>query len=376
MLMKMVLTMLILPSFLSFLPTPHTFVSPSRAASTMTLSAEGGGGWFGRRRKKDDDKDDESDVDDELLPERLPISFRTDNGTRDAEFDLSPLPSSPASSSTPGGALSSRSSASLSTNLNKNEYSKMVSSLTPSDLIGRFMSTAPHSVQTAVKTTILGLVGTLPKMAFDTSVTASTQRLASLCFQLQMTGYMFKNAEYRLSLNQSLNTRSLPGTVTSPTDDASDPVVRGKVKVSVAPGQTVEVDADAYMGELRSEVTRLRAELARTREKKEAKERGDLLGYIRGLPEQQMMGLTNTITPDVLEAMRNLVDNVLAGIDSDDDDASVTSTDGKGDPDTVVTVESGNAIAELCMWQLVTGYNLRELEVREEFESQFKPEDN
>jgi len=35
-------------------------------------------------------------------------------------------------------------------------------------------------------------------------------------------------------------------------------------------------------------------------------------------------------------------------------------------------MQSGNAIAELCMWQLVTGYNLRELEVREEFETKFR----
>lgn len=34
-------------------------------------------------------------------------------------------------------------------------------------------------------------------------------------------------------------------------------------------------------------------------------------------------------------------------------------------PDTV-TEQSGEALAQLCMWQLVVGYNLRTLEVREE----------
>jgi hypothetical protein len=34
---------------------------------------------------------------------------------------------------------------------------------------------------------------------------ATTQRaLASLMFQLEMTGYMFRNAEYRLALSKSL----------------------------------------------------------------------------------------------------------------------------------------------------------------------------
>ena len=41
-------------------------------------------------------------------------------------------------------------------------------------------------------------------MAFETKTVATGERLASLMFQLQMTGYMFKNAEYRLSLSQSL----------------------------------------------------------------------------------------------------------------------------------------------------------------------------
>ena len=53
-------------------------------------------------------------------------------------------------------------------------------------------------------------------------------------------------------------------------------------------------------------------------------------------------------------AMKGLVNVVMAGIG-----------EGKIGPDTV-TEQSGEAMAQLCMWQLVVGYNLRELEVREE----------
>ena len=38
--------------------------------------------------------------------------------------------------------------------------------------------------------------------------------------------------------------------------------------------------------------------------------------------------------------------------------------DGKIGANTV-TEQSGEAMAQLCMWQLAVGYNLRELEVRE-----------
>ena len=32
--------------------------------------------------------------------------------------------------------------------------------------------------------------------------------------------------------------------------------------------------------------------------------------------------------------------------------------------------QSGSAMAQLCMWQLVIGYNLRELEVRDQLQKQ------
>jgi hypothetical protein len=74
----------------------------------------------------------------------------------------------------------------------RNPYLAVVTRLSPSDIISRFTSTAPPSVQNAVRSTILGLIGGLPKMAFETTTVATGQKLASLMFQLQMTGYMFK----------------------------------------------------------------------------------------------------------------------------------------------------------------------------------------
>jgi hypothetical protein len=113
----------------------------------------------------------------------------------------------------------------------------------------------------------------------------STETLASLMFQLQMTGYMFKNADYRLSLKQSLSgaterlsngqvaaaaktlapapgstTRSR-GTSTSFSSSAgpaafkdtplSERPVSGTVSVTTADGKTLAVDADAYVAELK-----------------------------------------------------------------------------------------------------------------------------
>lgn len=60
-------------------------------------------------------------------------------------------------------------------------------------------------MQDAVRTTVLGLLGSLPRHAFETTAIATGDALANLMFQLQMTGYMFKNAEYRLSLKSSMS---------------------------------------------------------------------------------------------------------------------------------------------------------------------------
>ena len=76
--------------------------------------------------------------------------------------------------------------------LARNPYMKVVSQLSPSELISKFTATAHPRVQNAVRTTILGLIGGLPKMAFETTTITTGQKLASLMFQLQMTGYMFK----------------------------------------------------------------------------------------------------------------------------------------------------------------------------------------
>ena len=164
-------------------------------------------------------------------------------------------------------------------------------------------------------------------MQFETKTVATGERLASLMFQLQMTGYMFKNAEYRSSMSSSLGSGGLSdgggrmllggssdgdakayregkgrlkgkikvkyGGAKSSEDDAANDdtnnneqrLVKGDRKTVnpkqtstfSTPGMEVEVDAQAYMSELRGEVSRLRDELDATKQAKEEEIRKDLL---------------------------------------------------------------------------------------------------
>jgi hypothetical protein len=57
---------------------------------------------------------------------------------------------------------------------------------------------------------ITSLLGSLPPLEFDARMTTTGDKLSALMLQLQMTGYMLRNAEYVMSLRRllQLKTRS------------------------------------------------------------------------------------------------------------------------------------------------------------------------
>ena len=207
------------------------------------------------------------------------------------------------------------------------------------------------------------MLGNAGGFALETATVTTSEKLANLMFQLQMTGYMFKNAEYRISLSQSLS--DVPALPPGQFDDiaedvatgASLPPVEGQVTVKLGESE-VSIDADAYMSELRDEVATLRRELEEVENERRLASQKDLLAYIRSLPEQQMASMTSEITDDVLDGMKKLVYSIMKGMGTSNVEANT------------LLQQSGSAMAQLCMWQLVIGYNLRELEVRDQLQKQ------
>jgi hypothetical protein len=67
---------------------------------------------------------------------------------------------------------------------------RIMTSKTPNQLIGEFVSTANPQVVNAMTGAISSLLGGLssPAMGVETIVKASGEKIGSLCFQLQMTG--------------------------------------------------------------------------------------------------------------------------------------------------------------------------------------------
>lgn len=249
----------------------------------------------------------------------------------------------------------------------RNRYYKLVADLAPNEMLLKFSQSAPRNVQEGVKSTIMSILGSMPQYALDAALVTTGGKLASLMFQMQLTGYMFKNAEYRMSMTRSL--KGLPRLPPAQTVSTSGPngtaslVIRpsdralsvtGLVSVTDAEGRSVEVDASELMSALSAEVEQLRGELLLLREQREPELQANLLTYIQALPERELSGLTSDISPEVMEAINLLVQTLMTrmGIPPPGSERSEA-----------LVQQSVGALAQLCMWQLVIGYRLRELEV-------------
>lgn len=86
---------------------------------------------------------------------------------------------------------------------------RMMSAPSPNQIIDKFVNSANPQVVQAMSGAVTSLLGGLasPSMGVDIQVKASGEKIGSLCFQLQMTGYMFRNAEYVLALKDLMQLR-------------------------------------------------------------------------------------------------------------------------------------------------------------------------
>ena len=85
-----------------------------------------------------------------------------------------------------------------------NTFYKAIKAIPVQDLVSEFADSAPPDVQQAVRFTIAKLLGNMPSEVAAITRVTSDRNIASLMFSMQMTGYMFRSAEYRRSLMESL----------------------------------------------------------------------------------------------------------------------------------------------------------------------------
>eukprot|EP00308_Calcidiscus_leptoporus_P001780 CAMPEP_0119353796 /NCGR_PEP_ID=MMETSP1334-20130426/2899_1 /TAXON_ID=127549 /ORGANISM="Calcidiscus leptoporus, Strain RCC1130" /LENGTH=298 /DNA_ID=CAMNT_0007367175 /DNA_START=12 /DNA_END=908 /DNA_ORIENTATION=+ len=235
-----------------------------------------------------------------------------------------------------------------------NKFFQAIRQISPPELVQEFAQTAPRDVQIAVRATVGQLLGSLPTELAESEVTTSGKNLGSLMFSMQMTGYMFRNAEYRKSLRDCLDGSS--ALLGAAEESAALPPVSGKVSVKLGEGVKAEVDAAAYMSELRAEVEGLRAQFVAAQTQASARG-GGLISYIQALAPQEAQALSNGVSEEVLQAMSQLVSSLLIDMNIPYDEAAVSAPAAK--------------LRELLVTQLVAGYRLREMEARDEIKDKF-----
>ncbi|KAG0582919.1 hypothetical protein KC19_3G095400 [Ceratodon purpureus] len=224
------------------------------------------------------------------------------------------------------------------------------------EFMERFVQKAPSQVVEAMRQTVTSMLGTLPPQFFDIHVSTIAENLAQLMYSVMMTGYMFRNAQYRLELQQSLSQPALPVSSSATTDSRYAP---GTQKSAVS-GDVVRwrkdeekperVDAIEYIELLEAEVEELRKQL-------EMRGRGknELLEYLKSLQPQNLQELTTSAGEDALEAMNTFVSRLIGVAEPTQLKRAATQT-------------TAAELARILYWLMVVGYSIRNIEVRYDME--------
>lgn len=221
-----------------------------------------------------------------------------------------------------------------------------------------FVKRAPKHVVDAMRQTVTNMIGTLPPQFFAVTVTSVAENLAQLMMSVLMTGYMFRNAQYRLELQQSLEQVALP----EPRDKRADdqdyaPGTQKNVSGEVIRWNNIsgpeKVDAKKYIELLEAEIEELNRQVGR----KSANEQNEILEFLKSLEPQNLKELTNTAGEDVAVAMNAFIKRLLAVSDTDPRQMK-----------TNVTETSATDLAKLLYWLMVVGYSIRNIEVRFDME--------
>ncbi len=472
-----------------------------RSSSELFVSG-GGGNLFRPIRNQGDDEEEEEDEDEEdeeSLYEQFASSefldTKGDKGSESSEITQSFTPNSPYDKPIDwGGEYDTLRNRFDDVKNNKigpsNTLFRIMTSQTPNEAIMSFINDASPQVITAMSSTVTNLLGGLtnPSTGMEMIVKANGDKLGSLCFQLQMTGYMFRNAEYVLAIRDLMNihgkatlqdyknafdrldkdqsgfieaneisdllsdvygddnipsfevdaflqffdsnndgkiswdeferglgvvadskakesrrkgritaSAALPGSTEEEEQDededdeddeydmanAIEPTISGKVKIEMKNGRVIEVEAKEYIEELKKEAEALKAALRREKDspqqqKQQQQEQspdimtpmaggaqgavdqtGGIAGYIASL-EGDIQSLTKGISPEVVEAMKMLIDFVLDG------GPSGRGKERTNDKELEMEIP-GSALQQLALWQLVLGYKLRENEATGEY---------
>lgn len=220
-----------------------------------------------------------------------------------------------------------------------------------------FVKRAPKQVVEAMRQTVTNMLGTLPPQFFAVTVSTVAENLAQLMYSVMMTGYMFRNAQFRLELQQSMAVPALPSSSSVKADPNYAPGVQKKVSGEVIRWHNESgpepMDASQYIELLENEIIELQDQLDRSM--KVANGGNELLDFLKSLEPQNLQDLTTSAGEDALEAMNAFIQRLVGISDPTQLKRAVTQT-------------TAADMAKLLYWLMVVGYSIRNIEVRYDME--------
>lgn len=217
-----------------------------------------------------------------------------------------------------------------------------------------FVQRAPQQVVDAMRQTVTNMIGNLPPQFFAVTVTTVAENLAQLMYSVMMTGYMFKNAQNRLELQQSLEQVALP----EPNHQKDDSNYAAGTQKNVT-GEVIRwnnvsgperIDAKRYIELLEAEIEELNRQVGR----KAASGQNEVLEYLKTLEPQNLKELTSSAGEDAMVAMNTFIKRLLAVSDPSEIKSATETT--------------APELAKLLYWLMVVGYSIRNIEVRFDME--------
>lgn len=218
-----------------------------------------------------------------------------------------------------------------------------------------FVKKAPQTVVDAMRQTVTNMIGTLPPQFFSVTVTTVAENLAQLMYSIMMTGYMFRNAQFRVELQQSLEQVALPESLEKKEAPDFAPGTQKKVTGEVIRWNNVSgperMDAVKYIELLETEIE----ELNQLVKRKSTNGQNEILEYLKTLEPHNLKDLTSSAGEDAVLAMDTFIKRLLAIADPSQMKTNVTET-------------SAPELAKLLYWLMVVGYSIRNIEVRFDME--------
>eukprot|EP01018_Ginkgo_biloba_P019036 Gb_39508 [translate_table: standard] len=219
-----------------------------------------------------------------------------------------------------------------------------------------FVKRAPQQVVDAMRQTVTNMIGTLPPQFFAVTVTTVAENLAQLMYSVMMTGYMFRNAQYRLELQQSVEQVALPDAESIRSDPDYAPGIQKQVSGEVIRWHNdsgpEKMDAVKYIELLEAEIDELQHQLER---RKASSGHNEILDYLKSLEPMNLQELTSSAGEDALEAMNTFIQRLLGVSDVAQLKRAPTET-------------TAPELARLLYWLMVVGYSIRNIEVRFDME--------